>query len=236
MKGEKGLSFYLISSTDFKPIIIVNKKMKAEKYQANLGIGNPTFFKYMNMYNHAFDILYDSIDNGIHNADWISYPMLFLASHSLELGLKANIKYFAKYSNMDPLPHSHSHDLERLFNQFKVSVSTAIGNIESTSGWKIEKEDKKEFSKYCFQLEILIKKFKTLDLKSFGFRYPVDKTGMPVFEHVEPINMIEVKTILDSGMTLLNFTADVFAKYTDYIDEMERIMREDYESSFMAYL
>lgn len=212
------------------------KKIQAEKYQANLGIGNPTFFKYMNMYNHAFNILYNSLDTGIHNADWISYPMLFLARHSLELGLKANIKYFAKYSKLDPMAYAQSHDLEGLFNQFKVNVNNAIDNIESTSGWKIDKEDKKEFDKYCKQLEILIKKFKTLDLKSFGFRYPVDKTGIPVFEHIEPINMIEVKTILDSGMTLLNFTADVFAKYTDYIDEMERIMREDYESSFMTYL
>lgn len=208
--------------------------MQAEKYQANLGIGNPTFFKYMNMYNHAFDILYDSIDTGIHNADWISYPMLFLARHSLELGLKANIKYFAKYSNMDPLSYSNSHDLEGLFNQFKMSVNTAIGNIESTSGWKIDKEDNIAFRKYCNQLEILIKKFKTMDSKSFGFRYPIDKTGTPVFANVERINMIEVKEVLDSGMTLLNFTAYVFAKYTDYIDEMERIMREDYESSFMT--
>lgn len=209
------------------------KKMQAEKYQANLGIGNPTFFKYMNMYNHAFDILYDSIDTGIHNADWISYPMLFLARHSLELGLKANIKYFAKYSKKDSSSHSYSHKLDGLFHQFRAHVSKALHNIESTSGMKIDKGDRKEFNKYCKQLKLLIKKFEKLDLDSIGFRYPVDDNGDLVFDPIQQIDIIEIKNILDRAMTLLNFTTDVFAKYTDYIDENERIMKEEYERAFI---
>lgn len=204
------------------------------EYQFNAFIDYyQSFPSYLGSYKRSFDILIkDVLVTNLH-VDHIAYPILFLARHCMELGLKTNIRYFAKYSGKDDYVKAGTHDLENLFSAFKMHVDKTFETLKAKYSIQVEKDDKKSFKEMCNEVEKLNNTFHLLDKNSDAFRYPVDKEQNPSFKKGERINIIDVAELLEKSMILFFHTADVFAKYTDYADEIEShyegLMREQYE-------
>lgn len=194
-----------------------------------------TFPSYLGSYKRSFDIiLQDTVRTGNH-VDHIAYPLLFLARHCMELGFKTNIRYFSKYSEIDVYIKAGTHDLEKLFNAFKLHVQKTFENLKRKYNIEVEKVDKKSFRELCDEVGRLNDIFHQLDKNSDAFRYPINKEQNPSFNNGERINILDVNELLEKSMTLSICTADVFAKYTDYVDEIESqyeaIMREHYQQT-----
>lgn len=194
-----------------------------------------SFPSYLGSYKRSFDILIKDVLVTNSHVDYIAYPLLFLARHCMELGLKTNIRYFSKYSGKMDYVKAGTHDLNQLFSAFKMHVEKTFENLKAKYQIEIEKDDKKSFNDLCKQVEKLNNTFHLIDKNSDAFRYPVDKNQNPSFQHGERINIIDVAELLEKSMTLFNHTADVFAKYIDYADEIENqyegLMREQYEQN-----
>lgn len=194
-----------------------------------------TFPSYLGSYKRSFDILLKDVNETKSHVDYISYPLLFLARHCMELGLKTNIRYFSKYSGKDDFTIAGTHDLENLFRAFKLHVNETFINLKTKYNIAVEKDDKKSFKDLCNEVDKLNTVFHTLDKNSDAFRYPIDKKQNPSFKKGERINIIDVAELLEKSMTLFLHTADVFSKYTDYADEIENyyegLMREQYEQN-----
>jgi hypothetical protein len=60
-----------------------------------------------------------------------------------------------------------------------------------------------------------------LHKNSDSFRYPVDKENNNSFDYRDTINLLDVKELYDKSMLLLTHTADVFAKHTNFADEIK---------------
>lgn len=194
-----------------------------------------SFPSYLGSYKRSFDILIKDVLVTNSHVDYIAYPILFLARHCMELGLKTNVRYFAKYSGKDDYVKAGTHDLEKLFSAFKMHVEKTFENLKEKYGIVVEKDDKKSFKDLCNEVVKLNSTFHAIDKNSDAFRYPVDKEQNPSFKKGERINIIDVAELLEKSMTLFVHTADVFAKYTDYADEIENyyeeLMREQYEQN-----
>ncbi|MGG6231463.1 hypothetical protein [Tenacibaculum sp. SDUM215027] len=194
-----------------------------------------SFPNYLGSYKRSFDILIKDVLVTDFHVDYIAYPILFLARHCMELGLKTNIRYFAKYSEKDDYVKAGTHDLENLFRAFKMHVDKTFETLKTKYGIEVERDDKKSFKELCEEVEKLNNTFHLLDKNSDAFRYPIDKKQNPSFKKGERINVIDIAELLEKSMTLFVHTADVFAKYTDYADEIENyyegLMREQYEQN-----
>lgn len=194
-----------------------------------------SFPSYLRSYKRSFDILITDVVTTNSHVDYIAYPLLFLARHCMELGLKTNIRYFAKYSGKDDYIKAGTHDLEKLFRAFELHVERTFETLKSKYNIEVEPEDIKSFNDLCKEVEKLNSTFHSLDKNSDAFRYPVDKELNPSFNKGDRINIIDVSEILEKSMTLFVHTADVFAKYTDYADQIEDyyagLMREQYEQN-----
>jgi len=193
------------------------------------------FPSYLGSYKRSFDILVENVLDKNFHIDHIAYPILFLARHCMELGFKANIRYFSKYSGKNDYVKAQTHDLEKLFQAFKMHVNDTFLNLKNNHGIVVEKDDKRSFKELCDEVDKLNNIFHQLDEASDAFRYPVDNKDKPSFEKGQRINVIDVNELLERSMLLFNHTADVFAKYTNYADELnsyyEDLMRETYEQN-----
>ncbi len=212
------------------------ERNKYTEYQFNALIDHYLSFpSYLGSYKRSFDILLKDVIVANSHVDYIAYPLLFLARHCMELGLKTNIKYFAKYSEKDDYTKAGTHDLESLFRAFKMHVEKAVENLQANYGIRVDKADKKSFKDLWNKVEKLNNTFHLIDKNSDAFRYPIDKEQNPSFKKGERISIIDVAELLESSMTLFVHTADVFSKYTDYVDEIERyyegLMKERYEQN-----
>jgi len=194
-----------------------------------------SFWNYLTSYRNAFHVLMDSVENSDRHVDHIAYPLLFIARHCMELGFKANIRYFQKYSEKKDYKNANTHDLEKLFAAFKLHVIGTIDNLKPKYGIEVEEADIAEFNSYCKQVGQLTNIFHKLDQQSDSFRYPVDKKNNISFEGTDEVNLIDVKELLDKSMVLLIHTSDVFQKYTDYAEEIERMYEEEMKSNYEYY-
>jgi hypothetical protein len=208
-----------------------NSQVTKAKFKAYIGY-YVNFWSYLNDYQNAFNVLVDSVDAGNSPIDTVAYPMLFIARHSLELGFKANIQYFKKYSEKKDYTNSDSHNLKDLFCGFKIHIDATVKNLKAKHDVEVEKADMKEFYKYCEDVEKLTLQFDVLDQGSYSFRYPVDKKSNVVFKHTDTVDLLDIKEVFDKSMILLRFTAAVFAKYTDYVDYMENMYEEEMRSAY----
>ena len=98
---------------------IKNDKYTKSRFNAYLG-NYMNFGSYLSSYENAFNTLIDSVNTSGFHVDYLAYPILFTARHSLELGFKANIRYFAKYSKKSNFVNTDSHNLIDLFSAFKI--------------------------------------------------------------------------------------------------------------------
>jgi len=200
------------------------------KFEAFLG-NYMNFGSYLSSYENAFNTLIDSVNKSAFHVDYLAYPILFSARHALELGFKANIRYFSKYSEKKDFTNSDSHILIDLFNGFKLHVRESIRMLNEKYEIVVEEEDIKEFESYCDTVDDLVDRFEILDRGSFSFRYPVDKKNKRVFHHTDRLNILDIKELFDNAMLLLHYTSSVFSKYTDYADYIEEI----YDAEIRSY-
>lgn len=210
---------------------------KHTRYQFEASIGTQlSFMGYLGHYQRAFEALMEHVYTTGFSVDRLSYPILFIARHCMELGFKTNIRYFAKYSGRKDYTTGGTHDLAGLFGAFKLHVSATIQNLRGIHGILVSEEDKKEFDSYCKKVEELVMTLHALDKNSDSFRYPVDKENNDSFKPADTINLLDVKRLYEESMTLLVYTASVFGKYTDIIDEIEEAyeqeLREHYADGF----
>ena len=74
-------------------------KLDLDKLKANIG-HSYSDMNLVGQYENAIDILINQIIEEKHRVDTIAHPLLYLMRHSIELGLKENIKYLKKYSKL----------------------------------------------------------------------------------------------------------------------------------------
>ena len=174
---------------------------KARRY-SHIGQVSHSNFAYAFGYSKAFELLYESKAP----IDTIVHPMMFTLRHYLELILKANIEYFAKFSGSNCLVPklTTTHEIEKLANAF----------IEH---WNLVKKRAKitvDDTVYFESFNKLISIFKQLDDKSFSFRFAHDKQGNKSFEWIDQIDIYKIKNIYDVAKVLLNHSVDVFDDHT----------------------
>jgi hypothetical protein len=201
------------------------------RFDAFLG-HHVSFWTYLDTYKNAFNALLDHTAKSNHNVDRVAYPMLFMARHILELGFKANIRYFQAYSKRDDYTNAGTHDLEKLFAAFKLHIFETIKNFDSTYGFQIEEDDKRSFNEYCSEVEKLTTLMHVLDKGSDAFRYPVNKSNEKVFELSDKVNLLDIQELLEKSLILLVYTRDVFSKYTDYADEIEHSYEQEMRAMY----
>ena len=210
---------------------IPRNKRTESQFTANLN-SNSSFPSYLGSYKRAFDALLENVYQSKSHVDHLVYPILFMARHCMELGFKANIQYFSKYSEKIDYVTAGTHNLENLFNAFKMHVEETFIKLKENHGIVVEKDDKKLFKVLCKKIESLNIKFHDLDKGSDAFRYPVNKNQNPSITKNITLNILDVAGLLEECMTLFIHTADLFSKYTDYADEIEsyyeRLMNENY--------
>jgi len=219
--------------------IVRNKYMKIERNNKTEHLYNVSFdcnlnfSSYLLSYKRSFDILIKEIIDTGYLVDYTVFPILFIARHCMELGLKTNIRYFSKYSKKNDYTKNGTHDLANLFRAFKLHVYETFKMLKSEYSIIVTDEDKQLFDELYSEVEKLNNIFHTMDKKSDAFRYPIDKKQNPSFRKGESINIFDVNNLLEKSMNLFLHTADVFSKYTDFAEEIEKeyesLQREQYE-------
>src|SRR5690554_1872008 len=159
-------------------------------------------------YENAVDILINQITKEKHRIDTVAHPLLYLMRHSIELGLKENIKYLKKYSKLH-LSKSKTHSVSNLFSEFEKHYNKIA--IESN----FETELKVEYNKYTSDLKGIIKDLGE-DASSFRYIYSTDEKK--VFDSTETINIYELKKKYDNSLVFITHITDVISPYTNYID------------------
>jgi hypothetical protein len=206
-------------------------KYTKNRFEAYIGY-YLTFGGYLNSYKNAFDILVQSIMESGSRIDVIAYPVLYIARHCMELGFKSNIRFFMKYSEKENFRKANTHNLVTLFSAFKLHVNETIKNLKEKYDIVVEQGDIDEFNQFCVEVDKLTNVFHKLDEKSDSFRYPIDKENNKSFDNKETINILDVKELFEKAMTLFFYTSDVFGKYTDFADEIEKIYDDEMRTAY----
>jgi len=209
-------------------------RMTRAKFEAYLG-NYLNYWSYLGTYQNAFNALVEDVERTDLHVDRIAYPMLFIARHCLELGFKANIRYFKTYSEKTDFTTSDSHNLKDLFGGFKLHIRATVKNLKDKHDIDVDQDDLKDFENYCKEVETLTNQFDIIDNGSFSFRYPVDKNNNNVFKHDDRINLLDVKEVLDKAMILLHHTSDLFSKYIDYAKMIEETYEAEMRSAYGDY-
>lgn len=188
--------------------------------QANVGL-YPDFFSYLRAYKYAFKALIKAAEDKNCSVDHLSFPILFIARHALEIGLKANIRHFVKYtkSSLGFTKLSNCHDISKLMIEFKDQLSLALRILKENHGIKIEQKAQSQMDNLLICLKQLIdgcNNFKGLGLidnKSISFRYPTDRDNQPCIDPFEVISLVKVEELFDQSMILLEYTPSVLGEY-----------------------
>ncbi len=178
-----------------------------DKLTAYVGYSNSDM-NLFGQYENAVDILINKIIEEKHRIDSISHPLLYLMRHTIELGLKENIKYLRKYSKLN-ITRNKTHSLKDLAleferNYYKIETDNNFDNFT-----------KEEFKKYISDLNDTIQ---ILNEDASAFRYTLSADSNKIFEHSDTINVFELKKLFDNSVTFLTHLADVISPYTNYLD------------------
>ena len=181
-------------------------KRDSDRLTAFIGYSDSDF-NLVGQYENSVDILINQIIEGENRVDTIAHPLLYLMRHSIELGLKVNIKYLSKYSNLK-IKEFKTHTLSVLFSEFEKHYKKIV--IENN----FERELKKEYDKYSADLKDVIK---ALGDDWSSFRYVYDTNGTKIFEDTETLNIYNIKKKYNNSIIFITHTADVISPYTDLI-------------------
>jgi hypothetical protein len=150
-------------------------------------------------YKAAAQCLYNSNEF----QDHIALPFLFLVRQYLELGLKYNIR---KLDEIHPCSQSVSvltktHDLNDLYNHFINCYNDTKNNQNATN---LSDEP------LLKNLDMLIIEISSLDSKSQGFRYSLDKKNQKIIPIEKVFDLKKVFELFVSTSSLITHTEDVF--------------------------
>lgn len=188
--------------------------------QANVGL-YPDFFSYLRAYKYAFKALIKATEDENCSVDLMSFPILFIARHALEIGLKANIRYLVKYTNssLGFTKLSNCHDISKLMIEFQDQLNLALRIIKEKHQIEIEQTTQAQMGNLLTCLKQLIdgcNNFKGLGLidnKSISFRYPTDRDNQPSIDPFEVISLVKVEELFDQAIVLLEYTPSVLGEY-----------------------
>ncbi|MBU0967720.1 MAG: hypothetical protein KKA54_15215 [Proteobacteria bacterium] len=197
-------------------------------FEAQIGF-HISYGSYLSAYRRAVDILFEAIEARNSPVNTISYPLLFLVRHSLEIGYKLNINYLSRYSGLDDKVNWDKHYLIELHQAFKDHFMAVVKELG------VDQKVVDDFNSYYSKVEKLTRIFNVLDRGSYSFRYPVDTKQKEVFKHKDTINLLDVKDLYDKAMILLFHTPDVLSDATDYHDYMNEIMEQELRSAYDPY-
>jgi len=192
-----------------------NNPNNADSYFFNANLGqNRTLRNYLFSYERSINALYQKIleRNIPIGIDDYSLPMLFLIRHSIEIGLKINIKYLSQFSGKDFCISKiyNCHSLSTLFDCFQGHFRTLLKHLDiDTKNQKIVLES---------QCDKLIKKLEVIDPNGDAFRYPIDRMGNIIINRETTLNLLEVKNLFDETMKLLKYTEDVLNDQMNALD------------------
>jgi len=208
--------------------------IERSRFEAFLG-NDLSFWNYLKTYHNAFNILLKNVEVTNIHVDSIAYPMLFMVRHCLELGFKANIRYFSKFSEKKDFTNSDTHNVRDLYKSFKDHVETTVKKLKFNHNIEVDEINLDEFRKYYIGIENLIVQFDNIDKDSFCFRYPVDLKNNSVFDYSDRINILDIKELFDKAMVLINFTSIVFSDYTDYVDMIDEAYEEEMRIAYRDF-
>ncbi|WP_196890406.1 hypothetical protein [Aureivirga marina] len=137
---------------------------ETEDWQFNARIPNLANrrINYVEGYVIAIEAIEKQIKENRTEIDFLIYPYLFLHRHLLELSMKEIIMLGNKILNKQEDKYKGGHDLATLWNESQKILKEVWQD-------QYEKPAEKTYNK--------LKEFHNLDLKSDGFRYPIDIDG-----------------------------------------------------------
>jgi hypothetical protein len=185
-------------------------KRQLERLKAYVGQSDSDM-NLVGQYENAINILINHIIEQGDRVDLIAHPLLYLMRHTIELGLKENIRYFNKYSKLG-LGKIKTHSIDDLFTEFERHYDKLANDLD----FKADLET--EYDKYAVDLKKIIQSLGT-DWSSF--RYIKSTSGTKVFNHTEILNIYDLKKQFDSSLVFLTHTVDLMAPYTDYADYLK---------------
>src|SRR5688500_8735232 len=133
-----------------------------ERLIVNIG-ENLNYWNYLRAYRDAFHVMFSSIKSTEQSSLTITPVLLFIARHSLEIGFKANIQYFKKFSKSDACLDINHHDLATLFGCFKFHIEETFANLKNNYSINISEDELKQFYEYLETVEKLSHQFHILD-------------------------------------------------------------------------
>ncbi len=196
-------------------------RLERDRFIASIGLTDNDI-QIWGQYERLVDFIFEEYPVSKRRFDEISLPTLFVISHTLELALKENIKFFQEYNQSKHLKHFDnnwtlllkSHDLDRLADEFKIAFNKLHKNL------KAGEDDKKNFNLYYIELEKLIK---ILNRNSETFRYSlkIDNEGKKTKESIKfdkKIDLLEVKELFEKAKILFIGAPNSLGKFVDFID------------------
>jgi hypothetical protein len=158
---------------------------------------------YTSGYLEAAQLLVDATSNKRGSLDTMIYPMAFLYRHYLELRLKSIIVEGGELLGGRGKRPSH-HNLDLLWK---------------TARRIIEEIYSKESKEPIWAVEECIEQFCALDLQSFAFRYPVDKSGNRNLKEVSLLNVRQFGEVMNRISSFLESVSCGISAYLDHVPE-----------------
>ncbi len=195
-------------------------KVERERYIAWLGHATNDI-NIWGQYERLVDFIITEFPKTGRRFDEISLPTLFTISHTIELALKENIKFFQEYHESNHLTKFDnwtllikSHDLEKLSSEFK------IGYFRLHKKVKADKESKIEFVKYFAELDKLIKILQR-NTETYRYSLKIDNDGKVLKKSIDEKKKVDffiLKELFDKVKTLFIGAPNSLGIYTDYMD------------------
>jgi len=199
--------------------------------EARPGFYPNMWFHYLQGYKHAFTSLVEDVLRKNVSVDYMAHPILFVARHAIEIGLKANVFEIEKYTKRRFTEIKRCHEITKWLIEFNRQVD-AFYKICSSKQISIDESEKSQYNEYYGYLNELINgnnRFSGLgiiDDGSIKFRYPTEKVKddqgnsvtKNVFEIMDTISIAEVERLFNESMVLLEHTINVFDQYMKQID------------------
>lgn len=176
---------------------------------------------YAEGYKKAGDIAVQYVIDNKWYQDFLIFPIVFLYRHYLELRLKELLVVSSMLLDQEVSVPTH-HDLVLLWKQVRP-------NLERV--WRDE-QSRHNHDRIGERLEEL----SNADLRSFGFRYPVDTKGEPTLVGLVHINLKHLRDVIQGISTILDGSSIGMGEYlnakqeimAEYRADMAREYKESY--------
>ncbi|MEE8167729.1 MAG: hypothetical protein V3T58_02510 [Candidatus Hydrothermarchaeales archaeon] len=154
---------------------------------------------YAEGYKRAGDWLFERVNQGRADQDFVVYPIVFLYRHAIELKLKWIIEIGGRLID-EPRDLRISHDLIALWKECREILEKVWSEGSSDTLDTAEK---------------IINQFSKEDPESMTFRYPVDTDGNFLIPDSKLINLENLKDVVEGIYNLLNGSSTGISEYLD---------------------